>query len=95
MKDEAGLKPAFFFRSRSSKGGTMFTPRTISVGDHVRINSDLSNADGTFGAGHEFEIIDIHFHGDDAFYDLRDHDLNLLGRVPFGDISVVTDRTEE
>ena len=65
----------------------MFTPRTLSVGDHVRINSDLSNAEGTFGAGHEFEIIDIHFRGSDTFYDLRDHDLNLLGDVPLGDIS--------
>jgi len=65
----------------------MFTPRALSVGDHVTINSDLSNKEGTFGAGHEFEIIDIHYHGNDTFYDLRDRDLNLLDDVPFGDIS--------
>jgi hypothetical protein len=65
----------------------MFTPRTLSVGDHVTINSAMSNKEGTFGAGHEFEIIDIRFHGEDAFYDLRDRDLNLIGNVPFEDIS--------
>jgi len=68
----------------------MFTPRAFSEGDHVTINSDMSNKEGTFGAGHRFEIIEIHYHGDGAFYDLRDHDLNLLGRVPFGDLTRAT-----
>jgi hypothetical protein len=65
----------------------MFTPRRLSLGDAVRINRDMSNEEGTFGAGHEFRIIDIHFHGDDVFYDLRDHDLHLLGQVPLSDLS--------
>jgi hypothetical protein len=65
----------------------MFTPRWLSLGDHVKINKDLSNEEGTFGAGHEFRIIDIHFRGDDVFYDLRDHNLHLLGGVPLTDLS--------
>lgn len=64
----------------------MFTPRWLSVGNHVKINKDISNAEGTFGAGHEFIIIDIHFRGDDVFYDLRDHDQHLLGQVPPTDL---------
>jgi hypothetical protein len=64
----------------------MFTPRYLSEGDHVKINRDLSNEEGTFAAGHEFRIIDIHFRGDDVFYDLRDHDLHLLGDVPLTDL---------
>jgi hypothetical protein len=28
----------------------------------------------------------IHFRGDDIFYDLRDHDLHLLGGVPLTDV---------
>jgi hypothetical protein len=65
----------------------MFTPRYLSVGDHVKINKDLSNEEGSFGAGHQFRIIDIHYRGDDVFYDLRDHDLHLIGDVPFSDIT--------
>ena len=65
----------------------MFTPRRLSVGDHVKINKDLSNEEGTFGTGHEFTIIDIHFRGDDVFYDLRDHDLHLIGEVPPTDLN--------
>jgi len=65
----------------------MFTPRRLSIGDAVRINRDMSNEEGSFGAGHEFRIIDIHFHGDDVSYDLRDHDLHLLGDVPLSDLS--------
>jgi hypothetical protein len=64
----------------------MFTPRYFSIGDLVTINKDLSSQEGTFGAGHEFRIIDIHFRGDDVFYDLRDHDVRLLGNVPYGDL---------
>ena len=64
----------------------MFTPRRLSVGDLVKINKDIANAEGTFGAGHEFHIIDIHYHGDDAFYDLRDHHQRLLGDVPLDDL---------
>lgn len=65
----------------------MFTPRWFSVGDLVKINRDISNEEGAFGAGHEFRIVDIHFRGDDVFYDLRDHDLHLLGQVPWSDLS--------
>jgi len=64
----------------------MFTPRYLSVGDLVKINKDLSNEEGTFGAGHEFRIFDIHFRGDDVFYDLRDHELHELGDIPLTDI---------
>lgn len=64
----------------------MFTPRWLSVGDHVRISRDLANDEGTFGAGHEFMIIDVHYRGDDVFYDLRDHDLNRLSDVPSVDL---------
>ena len=49
----------------------MFTPRWLSVGERVTIKKDLANDEGTFGAGHEFMITDVHFHGDDAVYDLR------------------------
>lgn len=64
----------------------MFKPRWLSVGDHVTINKDISNAEGTFGAGHEFMVFDIHFRGDDVFYDLRDSHQHLLGDVPLTDI---------
>ncbi len=59
-----------------------FTPRTLSVGDYVTITSDISNAEGTFSAGTEFEIIDVRTHDGHAFYDLRDHEQNLLMDVP-------------
>jgi hypothetical protein len=65
----------------------MFTPRWLSLGDVVRINRDMSNEEGSFAAGHEFRIIDIHFRGDDVFYDLRDRDLHLLGGVELTDLS--------
>lgn len=65
----------------------MFTPRWLSVGDLVSINHDISNEEGTFGAGHKFHVIDIHFRGDDVFYDLRDRDQRLLGWVPLSDLS--------
>jgi hypothetical protein len=65
----------------------MFTPRYLAVGDHVKINKDISNEEGTFGAGHQFRIIDIHYRGDDVFYDLRDRDVHLLGDVPFSDLT--------
>jgi hypothetical protein len=60
----------------------MFTPSRLSIGDLVQITTDFSNEEGTFGAGHEFRIIDIHFHGDEISYDLRDHENHLLGEVP-------------
>ncbi len=60
----------------------MFTPRGLSIGDHVTTTCDLQNAEGTFATGHRFEIIDIHYHGDRVLYDLRDHELHLLGDVP-------------
>jgi hypothetical protein len=34
-----------------------------------------------------FRIIEIHFRGDNVFYDLRDHDQRLLGEVPLSDIT--------
>jgi hypothetical protein len=71
----------------------MFTPRGLSVGDHVFIDKDLSNEEGTFGAGHEFTIIDIHFRGDAVLYDLRDNDLHLLGDVPLTDLVQEQDDT--
>ena len=64
----------------------MFTPRSLSIGDHVTTNKELENAECVFGAGHEFTIIDIHYRGDDVFYDLHDRDANVLGDVPPTDI---------
>jgi hypothetical protein len=60
-----------------------FVPRagTHRLGELVRLNRDVSNAEGTFQAGHEFHIIDAHPHGNDFVYDLRDRDLNILGDV--------------
>lgn len=58
-----------------------YTPRDLSVGDHVVINTDMANPYGTFAAGHEFEVIDVHLRGQHFVYDLRDRDLNLLGEV--------------
>jgi hypothetical protein len=60
----------------------MYTPRWLSVGDLVTINRDISNAEGTYGTGHEFRTIEIHFRGDNVFYDLRDHRQRLLGEAP-------------
>jgi len=59
-----------------------FTPRSLSNGDHVKINQDISNEEGVFSAGHEFMIIDQHVRDGVMVYDLRDHDLNVLGEVP-------------
>lgn len=67
----------------------MYKPRWLSVGDLVTINREISNAEGTYGAGHEFRIIDIHFRGDEIFYDLRDHHQHLLGEVPLSDVTRV------
>ena len=60
-----------------------FVPRggTHRLGERVRLNQDMSNADGVFQAGHEFNIIDAHPHGNDFLYDLRDRDLRILGSV--------------
>jgi hypothetical protein len=65
----------------------MFTPRFYSMGDRVAINRDISNSEGTFAAGHEFVIIDIHFHRDATLYDLRDHEQRLIGDVPESDFT--------
>ncbi len=65
----------------------MYTPRWLKLGDPVTINKDISNEEGTFASGHEFRIIDIHFRGDDVFYDLRDSDQRLLGMVPLTDLN--------
>ncbi|MGD1067691.1 MAG: hypothetical protein ABR975_12820 [Vulcanimicrobiaceae bacterium] len=67
----------------------MFTPREIDVGDHVTIVRTLSNEEGTFGAGHVFAVIDRRLGRDGWLFDLRDHDLNLLGNVALSDIALV------
>jgi hypothetical protein len=59
-----------------------FVPRDFVVGDHVRITSDIANEEGTFQAGHEFEIFDLHIRSGEFVYDLRDRDLHELGDVP-------------
>jgi hypothetical protein len=64
----------------------MYTPRSLSIGDHVTITCDLANADGTFATGHRFQIIDIHFHHGKTSYDLRDPELHVLGDVPAEDV---------
>jgi len=64
----------------------MFTPRELAVGDHVKITVDLQNQEGTFGAGHRFRITEIHYHSSGKVYDLRDHELHLLGNVPEEDV---------
>jgi hypothetical protein len=61
-----------------------FEPAAYSLGEHVVTNQELSNASGTFPAGHRFQLIDVHYKGGEAYYDLRDRDLNLLGGVPAG-----------
>jgi hypothetical protein len=58
-----------------------FIPRGYSVGEHVRINQDLANSDGTFQAGHEFEISDMYVRHGSFVYELRDSEQNLLGDV--------------
>jgi len=65
----------------------MFTPHSYRIGDHVKITCDLESSEGTYVAGHEFEIISIHFHGENSTYDLRDRNQHLLGNVPFDCIS--------
>lgn len=66
-----------------------FLPRRYHLGDHVRITQDLSNANGTFAAGHEFEIIDQHVRHGIFVFDLRDRDLNILAEVESGYLSYV------
>jgi hypothetical protein len=56
------------------------------MGERVKITSDLSNGEGTFGAGHEFEIIDVHARDEGVLYDLRDHESRILMDVPFADL---------
>lgn len=58
-----------------------FIPQEIAVGDRVRLAVPIATRTGRFTAGHEFEVIDVRFHGTDRLYDLRDLDLNLLGDV--------------
>jgi hypothetical protein len=64
-------------------------PGGYEVGDRVRINQDLSNSLGTFQAGREFEIIDLHFKGNGILYDLRDHEQNVIGDVPSSNFSKI------
>lgn len=65
----------------------MFHPHSFRLGDHVKITRELSNTEGTFDAGHEFEIIDFYERHGTPLYDLRDADLHLLGGVSYDDIS--------
>ncbi len=65
----------------------MFTPRSFSVGDRVTINKDISTSEGTYGAGHAFTIIDVRYHGNSPLFDLRDHELHLVGNVPVTDLT--------
>jgi hypothetical protein len=58
-----------------------FVPREIEAGDHVRLTAPLQNHEGTFSAGHEFEVIDVGVRDGDWIYELRDRNLNLLGQV--------------
>jgi hypothetical protein len=69
----------------------MFTPRTYAIGDRVKLTIDMSNQEGTFGAGHEFTIIDFYEKHGGVVYDLRDHEHHLLGEVPVADIAWATD----
>ena len=63
-----------------------FTPRTFSVGDWVFTSRDESNAEGTFSAGTEFEIIGLNIRDGQTFYNLRDQDQNVASNVPFSDL---------
>ena len=72
-----------------------FVPREIEAGDHVRLTAPMQNHEGTFSAGHEFEVIDIGVHGGDWTYDLRDRDLNLLGQVPRAYVELIPKDDED
>lgn len=63
-----------------------FTARTLSIGDYAFIDQDISNEEGTFSAGTEFEIIDLRVRHGQTFYDLRDHNQNLLFDVPLANL---------
>ena len=67
-----------------------FVPRLIEAGDYVRLRVALENREGTFGAGHRFEVITVHFgsHPEPTTYDLRDHDVHLLFDVPAEDVEL-------
>jgi hypothetical protein len=65
----------------------MFHPHSYRVGDHVKLTRALANDEGTFEAGHEFEITALYERHGVPLYDLRDRDLNLLTEVPFEDLS--------
>ena len=57
----------------------MFHPHSYKVGDHVKLTSEISTKEGTYDAGHEFEIIDFYERHGVALYDLRDSELHLIG----------------
>ena len=63
-----------------------FTPNAFSVGDFVVVDRPESNERGTFSAGTEFQIIDIVEKHGTRYYDLRDHEQNLLFGVPASDL---------
>lgn len=63
-----------------------FKPKQFSNGDYVFINEPISNAAGTFAADTEFEIVGIYIRDGIEYYDLRDHDQNLLFGVPASEV---------
>ena len=63
-----------------------FVPRHLEEGAHVRLLQPASNDAGTFNAGHEFTIIEVHSGDDGDVYDLRDRDLNLLFGVAASEV---------
>jgi hypothetical protein len=65
----------------------MFHPHTYNVGDHVVLTHELSNKEGTFDAGHPFQIIDMYVRHGAVLYDLRDSGLHLIGEVTADDFS--------
>jgi hypothetical protein len=49
------------------------------------------NAEGTFGAGHAFAVIDRRRWDEGRRFDLRDRDLHLLLDVPSSDLALATE----
>jgi hypothetical protein len=65
----------------------MFHSHSYAIGDHVVLTRELSNKEGTFDAGHEFEIIDLYERHGVPLYDLRDSGLRLLGGASADDFT--------
>jgi hypothetical protein len=56
----------------------MFIPHTFFVGDYVRINADMSNAEGTVGAGHDGRAMTERCEEFGDTPELRDHLAGLI-----------------